>query len=214
MFSHNIAVVALSALTVVSATSSNWTSLMDINKVPVGTRNGWCQAQLNACDQICSPPSQSTCDFVCYLLLGPRPVEYLTDYFPTQNTLDYQCACADGSDPKLGQYTNTIDYFTCQEAYSECNLANVGSKTGQDNCTATIQKNCGTKDPSKKESSGSGSAKSSSSAAPSPTSGGSSSATQSPQSSEKPKSAGLSLSAVSYMGNGAAALAVAAFAYL
>ncbi|KAK7951240.1 pci domain-containing protein [Apiospora aurea] len=193
MFSHNIAVVALSALTVVSATSSNWTSLMDINKVPVGTRNGWCQAQLNACDQICSPPSESTCDF---------------------NTLDYKCACADGSDPKLGQYTNTIDYFTCQEAYSECNLANVGSKTGQDNCTATIQKNCGTKDPSKKESSGSGSAQSSSSAAPSPTSGGSSSATQSPESSEKPKSAGLSLSAVSYMGNGAAALAVAAFAYL
>ncbi|KAK8050479.1 hypothetical protein PG994_012209 [Apiospora phragmitis] len=193
MFAHNIAAVALSALTVVSATSSNWTSMMDLNKIPVGTRNGWCQAQLNACDQICNPPSENSCDFT---------------------SLDYQCACSDGSDPKLGQYTNTIDYFTCQEAFSECIATNVGSKTGQDNCTATIHDNCGTKDPAKKESSGSGSAKSSSSAGPSPTSGGSSPASQTAESSEKPKSAGVSLSAVSYLGNGAAALAVAAFAHL
>ena len=98
-----------------------------------------------------------------------------------------------------------------------CNLANVGSKTGQDNCTNTIQKNCGTKDPSKKEAGGSGTAKSSS-AGPSPTStggSGSSSASQTPQpSKDAGKSAGMSLSAVSYIGNGVAALAVAAFAYM
>lgn len=69
----NIAVVALSALTVVSATTSNWT--IDTNKVPVNTRNGWCQAQLNACDQICAPASSNTCDFVC--TIGTSPDELL-----------------------------------------------------------------------------------------------------------------------------------------
>lgn len=65
----NVAVVALSALTVVSATASNWT--IDINKVSVSTRNGWCGAQLNACDQICSPASKNTCDFVCIIETSP-----------------------------------------------------------------------------------------------------------------------------------------------
>ncbi|KAK8139064.1 hypothetical protein PG984_002444 [Apiospora sp. TS-2023a] len=186
----NVAVVALSALTVVSATTSNWT--IDINQVSVSQRNGWCGAQLSACDQICSPASQNTCDF---------------------NTLNYVCECSDGSDPKLGQYINTIDFFTCQEAFTECNLANVGSKTGQDNCTTSIKANCGTKDPAKKEA-GSGSAKSSSSANSPSATGGSSTASQTATSSEKPKSAGVSMSAVSYLGNGAAALAIFAFAYM
>ncbi|KAK6841498.1 hypothetical protein PG990_006500 [Apiospora arundinis] len=194
MFAQNVAIVALSALSVVSATSSNWTSMIDVNKIDVGRRNGWCQAQQNACDQLCNPSSKSTCDFT---------------------TLNYECTCADGSDPKLSQYLNTIDTFTCEEAYSVCNLANVGSKTGQDNCTTTIKNNCGTKDPAKKEAGGSGSAKSSSASASPTATGGSSSASQSPQASKDAgKSAGASLAAISYLGNGAAALAIAAFAYM
>ena len=39
MFSQNVALVALSALTVVSATTSNWTSMIDVNQIEVGTRS-------------------------------------------------------------------------------------------------------------------------------------------------------------------------------
>lgn len=39
--------------------------------------------------------------------------------------------------------------FVCQEAFSECNLANVGDSTAQRNCTTSIQDTCGTLDPAK-----------------------------------------------------------------
>ena len=39
--------------------------------------------------------------------------------------------------------------FICEEAYKECNDANVGNANGQTNCTNSIKKKCGTLDPNK-----------------------------------------------------------------
>ena len=86
MFGQKIAVIALSALGVVSAQSQNFT--IDPNSVELGTRGtslpptftdreeemakatrlthfntaSWCTAQQNNCDTICGAASGNTCD--------------------------------------------------------------------------------------------------------------------------------------------------------
>jgi hypothetical protein len=130
MFGQKIAVVALSALGVVSAQSQNFTISPD--SVEIATRASWCTAQQNNCDTICGAASANSCD---------------------PGTLDYKCTCAGGTTPDLAEYKNTMPFYICQEAADQCNLQKVGDKSGQDACTANIRDKCGKKTPSKESSS-------------------------------------------------------------
>jgi hypothetical protein len=129
MFGQKIAVIALSALGLVSA-QSNFTISPD--SVEIGRRASWCTAQQNNCDTICGAASANSCN---------------------PSTLDFKCTCASGDKPDLAEYKNTMPYYICQEAADQCNLRNVGDKDGQDACTTDIRDKCGKKDPSKASSS-------------------------------------------------------------
>lgn len=104
--------------------------------------------------------------------------------------------------------------FVCQQAFQDCNEANVGNAKGQANCTTSIQDNCGTLDPADYSASPS-STDSSSSETASATSGGSSSTAE-------PSSAGASSSSsqaaaptnVQHLGTGALAAGMGVLAYL
>lgn len=130
MFGQKIAVIALSALGVVSAQSQNFT--IDPNSVELGTRASWCTAQQNNCDTICGAANGNTCD---------------------PSTLDWTCTCASGDKPNLADYTGTMPYFVCQEAFTQCNLDHVGDQKGQDNCKTSIRDKCGKKEPAQESTS-------------------------------------------------------------
>ncbi|ROV91833.1 hypothetical protein VSDG_06526 [Cytospora chrysosperma] len=119
-----IAVTALAAL-LVAADNSTFT--IDPTEVELTTRASWCNGQTSTCDTLCeSSAEENSCD---------------------PNTLDYSCTCSNGSAPGLQYYTQTIDTYVCQQAFTDCNEANVGNAAGQKNCTTSIQDNCGTLDP-------------------------------------------------------------------
>ncbi|EON97287.1 putative pci domain-containing protein [Phaeoacremonium minimum UCRPA7] len=110
---------------------------------------------------------------------------------------------------------NRCEPFICQQAFSDCNLANAGNAAGQRNCTTTIKDKCGTLDiadytatPSTTSAAASSSAtgQTSSTASASGT-GASAAATSSSTAAAAPTNIHL-------IGNGAAAMAVGVFAYL
>ncbi|KAH6646154.1 hypothetical protein BKA67DRAFT_95590 [Truncatella angustata] len=125
MFVQKVAIVAMSALTVVSAGNSTFT--IDPNSVTLSLRASWCTSERNACTQICGNAPDNDCDV---------------------NTLSYSCTCDDGTSPDMNEYANSLPFYICQQAFTNCIAANVGSATGQANCTTSIQDNCGTKNAS------------------------------------------------------------------
>lgn len=184
--------VALSALSFVSADMKNFT--IDPNEVPASTRSTWCQAQLNTCNTLCSnSPMANDC---------------------SPGELSYNCLCQNSSAPGLQYYTQTIYTFVCQQAFTDCNLQNVGNKTGQDACVTDIKDNCGTLDPTKFQPS---SGDTSSSATSSPTGAGTASSTPTAAATSAPASTSASQNAAptaAYLGNGAAVIAAGIFAAL
>ncbi|KAF2994904.1 hypothetical protein E8E14_002859 [Neopestalotiopsis sp. 37M] len=121
MFATKVAVAALSVLTVVSAGNSTFS--IDVDSVTLSTRAAWCTSEKNVCGQICST-SENSCE-------------------PT--TLDYSCTCSDGTEPDMNEYQDSLPYYICQQAFSDCISENTGSASGQKNCTTTISDECGTK---------------------------------------------------------------------
>jgi hypothetical protein len=101
--------------------------------------------------------------------------------------------------------------FICQQAFTDCNLANVGNKTGQDACITDIQSKCGTLDPTKFQGS-SGDGSSTTTTSPS----GSGTAVSSPSSTAQTTSASKAAAPTNaaYLGNGAAVVAAGIFAAL
>ncbi|KAH8203887.1 hypothetical protein TruAng_001951 [Truncatella angustata] len=154
MFVQKVAIVAMSALTVVSAGNSTFT--IDPNSVTLSLRASWCTSERNACTQICGNAPDNDCDV---------------------NTLSYSCTCDDGTSPDMNEYANSLPFVSLpgpgamitngyihatadhqndpagmdvdlDQAFTNCIAANVGSATGQANCTTSIQDNCGTKNAS------------------------------------------------------------------
>ncbi|TPX16573.1 uncharacterized protein E0L32_003867 [Thyridium curvatum] len=185
----NMMLAALSALTLVAA--QNQTFTIDPNRVDLSTRASWCQGENAVCNILCgNNPKRNDCD---------------------PNTLNYLCTCQNGTAPGLDYYRQSMPFFICNEAFKECNDANVGNAQGQKNCTTSIADKCGTLDPAKVVVSSS----SSSSATPAPTqtqaqtsSGGSSSAASTSSS-----KAAAPTNFQQY-GNGAAAVAMGLVAYM
>ncbi|KAK6064510.1 hypothetical protein SCUP234_12977 [Seiridium cupressi] len=187
MFSHKVVAVALSALTVVSA-AGNSTFSIDPNSVTLSQRAAWCTSEINVCGQICDYTAND-CD---------------------PATLDYTCTCSSGSSPDMNEYQDSLPFYICTQAFDNCISANVGSQTGQANCTTTIKDQCGTKLASDSSSSSSTTSAASSSGTATGTATAASSSGTATSSSSK---AGAMPTGVQHLGNGAVAVAVGLLAY-
>lgn len=104
-----------------------------------------------------------------------------------------------------------MSQFVCQQAFQDCNEANVGNAKGQANCTTSIQDNCGTLDPADYSASPSSTGSSSSETA-SATSGGSSSTASAATSSSSSQAAAPTN--IQHLGTGALAAGMGVLAYL
>lgn len=184
-----------SALTLVSA--QNFT--VDPNSVELATRASWCQGESATCNTLCADsPVANDCD---------------------PNTLVYHCTCQNGSAPGLEYYQQSMPFFLCNQAFKECNDANVGDARAQKNCTTSILDKCGKLDPNKadipKPSDDDDNASSTREAIPSPTV---TEATSTPTDTGSPSTPSAENAAPTdnypYYGNGAAAVAMGLFACL
>ncbi|KAF9894314.1 hypothetical protein FE257_007817 [Aspergillus nanangensis] len=102
------------------------TQTINLDDVPIATRDQWCQAQTSSCPLLClqmkgtsSTPTENTCD--------PK-------------TLSYFCTCDNGQSPNATEYSQTIPYFICTEQNNQC----------VSNCDAanqSCQSDCRTKNP-------------------------------------------------------------------
>ncbi|KAL2261050.1 hypothetical protein VTK26DRAFT_4770 [Humicola hyalothermophila] len=148
---QDILLAALSALTVVAAQSQSQNFTINPGSVDPGLKAQWCNAQYDSCNTLCgSTPNENDC---------------------RTETLEYNCTCANGTAPGLEYYTQTMPTFICNQAYSDCIEANVGSSRGQDECKKNIKSRCGTLDPNKASTGGGGSSQTTSSAGQSSTQG-------------------------------------------
>ncbi|KAK3941517.1 hypothetical protein QBC46DRAFT_258585 [Diplogelasinospora grovesii] len=181
---QKIVFAALSALTLVAA-QNNFT--INPAEVDPTTRSQWCNAEFNTCGILCGQSaSANDCD---------------------ATSLNYTCLCSNNSAPGLQYYTQTMPTFICQQAYSDCNKANVGDSIAQAKCKTDIQAKCGTLDPSQAQISSPSS--SSSAAAGSATGSASASASSAPASSTHKAAAPTN---VAYLGNSVAAVAAGVLA--
>ncbi|KAI0547477.1 hypothetical protein F4679DRAFT_586527 [Xylaria curta] len=190
MFVGQVALLALSTLTLVSAqANSNSTFKIDPSQVDPLMRSTWCGGQQDSCNTLCGSVVVNNCD---------------TD------TLDFECECAGNSFPDLNKFMNTIPWYVCEQLQANCITANENNAAGQKNCTTTFQDNCGTE--SVQDHKGEGAAttttSSSTSAASQPTA-----TTAGPQSSSSSAAASAPTAYVHHIGNGAAAVALGLLAY-
>ncbi|KAI0147880.1 hypothetical protein F4776DRAFT_286667 [Hypoxylon sp. NC0597] len=193
MFTTSAAVVALSALTLVSAqANSNSTFKIDPSTVDISDRVTWCQGQQDSCNTLCGTATDNSC---------------------STDTLDFQCTCQGGNSPNMNLYQDTVPWFVCERLQQNCIVQFENNAAGQRNCTQTYGDNCGTEkveDHAGEGATGGTSSSSTASASGSATAAASGSAAPSSSSSQ-----GAAVPTnVQYLGNGAAAVAVGLFAYM
>ncbi|TDZ34270.1 hypothetical protein C8035_v010757 [Colletotrichum spinosum] len=192
----SFAVLALSAIAAVSAQRKVFSNA-DINvaAVSITDRANWCTGQRNVCNVLCGRTSANDCD---------------------PSTLNYSCTCASNSSaPALEYYRQTLPTLICEQAFNDCITANVGNARGQENCTTTIQAQCGTIDAQADYAASRTSAATSATSTPSGTSntGSGSQATETPASSSSSAFAAPTAAPARY-GNAAAVAAIGLFAYM
>ncbi|KAM0287803.1 hypothetical protein ACHAQH_000335 [Verticillium albo-atrum] len=118
--------LALSAAaTLVSAQRKiyNATDLNDINNISENERASWCSGQRNVCDKLCDPAPTNDCNY---------------------QTLEYDCLCSNGTAPGLQYYSDSLPTFICNRVFSECNAAAVGNANEQKACLEERDSVCGT----------------------------------------------------------------------
>ncbi|KAJ5455699.1 uncharacterized protein N7458_003963 [Penicillium daleae] len=108
--------------------SSQSTSTIDPNSVPISTRQYWCNSQKSACPLLClqiasGVPESNNC---------------------TAETLSYSCVCSNGISPNASEYSQTLPYFICTEANNQC-VAACSDSACQSNCRTANP--CGAQDP-------------------------------------------------------------------
>ncbi|KAI1096063.1 hypothetical protein F5B19DRAFT_217276 [Rostrohypoxylon terebratum] len=90
MFTTNVAVAALSALTLVSAqANSNSTFTIDPSTVDISDRVSWCQGQSDSCGTLCGSVLNNSC---------------------STDTLDFSCECQGGNYPDMNKFENTMPW--------------------------------------------------------------------------------------------------------
>ncbi|KAH8788510.1 hypothetical protein F5883DRAFT_610831 [Diaporthe sp. PMI_573] len=187
--------IVVSALSALLVSAQNSTFSINPSEVELSTRAQWCTAQSNTCGTLCDGnPQENDCDV---------------------NTLVYSCTCQNGSAPGLQYYSQTMDSFVCQQAFQDCNTANVGNAKGQENCTTSIQDNCGTLDPADYSAAPSSTDSGSSGTATATSSGGSTSSTaDSSAGASSSPSAAAAATNIQHLGTGALAAGMGILAYL
>lgn len=181
MFARNIGIVALSALSLVSA--ANFT--IDPTEVSLSTRAAWCRGQTNVCDELCGGiAKKNTCD---------------------DTDLSFTCTCNNGTAPGLEYYSDSMPTHICEQAFADCNLANVGNAQGQANCTTSIQDKCG-------KLNAANATTDSGSSSTTTTSASASAKTTTPSTSSS--TAAAVPTSIQHLGNGAAAVAAGLFALM
>ncbi|GAP83376.1 putative pci domain-containing protein [Rosellinia necatrix] len=189
MFADQIALLALSSLTLVSAqANSNSTFKIDPSTVEPLQQSMWCGAQQDSCNTLCGTAIVNNC---------------------TPETLDFMCECTGGNVPDMNLYLNTIPWFVCDKLQTDCTVAHEGDAAGQKNCTATYKDNCGTENVQDHKGEGAASAttSASTSAGPEPTT------STTPETTSSSAGAAAATAHIQHIGNGAAAVALGLLAY-
>ncbi|KAJ5085470.1 hypothetical protein N7532_010241 [Penicillium argentinense] len=100
------------------------------NSVPLSTRESWCSSQ------------QASCPLLCLQLPGATGS-------PTQNTcsaetLSYSCICSNNVSPNASEYSQTMSYYICTEAATQC-----ANKCTTSSCVSACRADhpCGAQDP-------------------------------------------------------------------
>ncbi|KAF2456677.1 hypothetical protein BDY21DRAFT_345779 [Lineolata rhizophorae] len=119
--------VAASAWTGLVA-AQNDTSAPDVtispDSVPITTRQNWCRSQKESCPEICGGiANENECD---------------------PNQLTFVCECADGSNPNITDFAQTLPSLICDEWFEQCIDQNTGNAQGQEVCMSVV---CGQRDP-------------------------------------------------------------------
>lgn len=127
MYRGSLAIVAV-ATTLVSLAGSQ---SIDPNTVPISTRNTWCTNQIAACPLICTQETQGSA------------ATYANTCDPT--TLQYNCVCGNGLAPNVSEYSQTVPYYVCTQANTNCQ-SNCGTDSS---CQAACVQNrpCGAQNP-------------------------------------------------------------------
>ncbi|KAL2758850.1 hypothetical protein ACRALDRAFT_1075255 [Sodiomyces alcalophilus JCM 7366] len=201
MPTFNTMLLALAAASsLVSAQRKVYTNedLANVGAIDIGTRNAWCQGQRNVCTRLCENNS-ATND--C-----------------STSTLDYDCTCRNGTAPGLEYYRSSMPSFICNAAFEECITANVGDARGQQECHNDRDAAC---DPdellnafAENTSTAAEASATSSTTTSSPTSSGDASQTREPEPSATGGDDDSLAAPTAAPVVGAAALAIAVFAYL
>ncbi|KAI0381979.1 hypothetical protein F5Y04DRAFT_253704 [Hypomontagnella monticulosa] len=193
MFTARAAVVALSALSLVSAqANSNSTFTIDPSTVDISDRVAWCQGQTDSCGTICGTATSNGCSV---------------------DTLDFQCVCQGGKSPDMNLYMNTMPWFVCEKLQSNCIVQTENNAAGQKNCTSTFGDKCGTEKVADHAGEGASSTTTTSSSSSSSPTGSQTGASNSAAPSSTSEG-GAVPTHVQYLGNGAAAVALGLFAYM
>ncbi|KAI0869401.1 hypothetical protein GGS24DRAFT_165352 [Hypoxylon argillaceum] len=188
MFADHAALLALSALTLVSA-QANSNSTFKINPSEVSTldQSTWCNAQQNSCDTLCGTAIINDC---------------------TPSTLDFVCECTGNNYPDMNVFENTIPWFVCEQLQGDCLATEAGNLAGQKNCTATYGDKCGTENVNDHQ--GEGAASTTTSTSSSATA---QATTTQPATSSSSGAAAVPTPHIHHIGNGAAAVALGLLAY-
>ncbi|KAI1131725.1 hypothetical protein F5Y10DRAFT_232934 [Nemania abortiva] len=188
MFADRTALLALSALTLVSAqANSNSTFKIDPSEVSDLEQSTWCNAQQDSCGTLCGSAIINDC---------------------TPSTLDFECECTGGNYPDMNLFENTIPWFVCEQLQADCISTNAGNLAGQKNCTATYGDNCGTEMVADHAGEGAASATTSTSS-----SATAQATTTQPATSSSSGAAAAPTAHMHHIGNGAAAVALGLLAY-
>ncbi|RLM00750.1 hypothetical protein CFD26_108679 [Aspergillus turcosus] len=129
-------IVAASMAGLVS--SQTWTAV-NISAIDPATRSKWCLDQTSSCPLLCyqmsnatGNPIQNSCD--------------PTSFICGQNTLTYQCICSNNIAPNSSEYSQTIPYYLCTEANTEC-VARCPSSDSACQSACRSDHPCGAQDP-------------------------------------------------------------------
>ncbi|KAJ5974342.1 hypothetical protein N7481_011552 [Penicillium waksmanii] len=127
MFSTVFASVLLVLASVLTPVN---TQSIDINSVAQATRDYWCSSQKAACPLICLQLPGAT----------GSPVDNTCD----ADTLSYSCVCSNNVSPNASEYSQTMPYYICTEANTEC-----VNKCTTSACAAACRSDhpCGAQDP-------------------------------------------------------------------
>ena len=191
-----------------STSGGNLTVVPD--SVPLDLRQAWCRGQRASCPEICGgDASQNLCFDVSASCNTTRSHYVVFTDLNVQDTLTYQCVCADGSHPNISDFDQTLPSFICAQWVIDCTAAHPNDLSGQTACQSV---KCGMRNASAVPQSGPGGSQSSAapSSSASATGGGGSKTSSGSASSATNTGAAAALGVGKSYGTGILAVAFAA----